>query len=153
MVFNPDKFHFMVLDDSNCNCNFACNGKTIECSNEEKVLGLTLDHNLNFTSHLGNIIKKTNQKFHTLSRVKCYMGFEQNKLIFSSFVKSQFNYCPLIWIFYSRTFINKLKNIHEKYLRLITNNFVSNVKKLLESSHRLSIHKICINYFMIEVLK
>ena len=69
MVLNPDKFHFMVLGDLNCTCNFTCNG-TIESSKEEKVLGITIDDKLTFTSHLGHIIKKANQKLHALSRVK-----------------------------------------------------------------------------------
>ena len=69
MVLNPDKCHFMVLGDSNCTCNFTCNGTTIESSKEENVLGITVDDNLVFTSDLGNIIKKANQKLHALSRV------------------------------------------------------------------------------------
>ena len=44
-------------------------------------------------SHHGNIIKKATKKIHALSRViKYYLGFEQNKLIMSSFIKSQFSY-------------------------------------------------------------
>ena len=106
---------------------------------------------LTFTSHLGKIIKKANQKLHALSRVKCYMGFEQNKLIMQSFIKSQFSYCLLIWMFYSRSFINKLNNIHEKYLHLVANDYGSNFNELLESSHELSISKPCINYLIIEL--
>ena len=90
MVTNPDKYHFMVLGDSNCTCNFTCNDTTIERSKEEKVLGITIDDKLlTFMSHLGNTIKKANQKPNVLSRVKCYMGSERNKLIMSSFIKSQ----------------------------------------------------------------
>ena len=98
MVFSTDKCHFMVLGDSNCNCNFTCSGATIENSKKENVLGITIDDELTFTSQLENIIKKANQKLHALSRAKCYMGFEQNKLIMSSFLKSQFSYCPLVWL-------------------------------------------------------
>ena len=39
--------------------------------------------------HLGNANKKANQKIHTLSTKKRYVGFEQNKLM-SSFIKSKF---------------------------------------------------------------
>ena len=74
------------------------------------------------------------------------MGFEQNKLIMSPFIKSQFSYCLLISMFGSRTSMNKLNNIHKKCLR-------SNFNKLLESSHELSVHKTCINYLTIEVYK
>ena len=123
MVLNPDKFHFMVLGDSNCTCNFTCNGTTIERSKEEKVLGIMIDDKLTFTSHLGNTSKKANKKLHALNRLTCYTGFEQKKIIMSSFIKPQFSYCPLLWMFYSRTSINKLNDIHEKCLRLVTNDY------------------------------
>ena len=84
MVLNPDKCHFMVVGDSYCTYNFTCNDATIESSKEENFLGIKIDDKLTFTSHLGNIIKKANQKLHALSRVKCYMGSDQNKLIMPS---------------------------------------------------------------------
>ena len=57
MVLNPDKCHFMVLGDSNCTCNFTCNGTTIESSKEEKVLAITIDDKLTFTSHLEKCLR------------------------------------------------------------------------------------------------
>ena len=121
---------------------------------KKKVLGITIDDKLTFTPHFGNKIKKANRKLHALSRVKRYMGFEQNKFIMPCFIKSQFIYCPLIWMFFcSRTSMNKLNNIHEKCLRLIKNDYDSNISELLESSHELSMNKTCINYLMIEVYK
>ena len=98
MGLNPDNCHFMVLGDPNCTCIFTCNGTTIETSQEEKVLAIAIDDKLTFTSQLGNTTKKADKKLHELSRVKCSVNFEQNKLIISSFLKSQFSYCPLILI-------------------------------------------------------
>ena len=49
--------------------------------------------------------------------------------------------------------MNKLNNIHEKCLQLVTNDYDSNFNELLESSHELLIHITCINYLMIEVYK
>ena len=71
----------------------------------------------------------------------------------SSFIKSQFSYCPLIWMFCSKTSMNKLNNIHEKCLRLIANDYDTNFNELVESYHEHSVHKTCINYIMIEVYK
>lgn len=64
--------------------NLTCDGMTIECSKEEKVLDIAIDDKLNFTPHLGNIIKKGNQKLHALRGVKCYMDVicYMNKTIF-----------------------------------------------------------------------
>ena len=61
----------------------------------QKVLGVTLDNKLNFATRLLNITKNTNKKFNALTRVQKYMTTDQKKLIFSSFIKSQFTHCPL----------------------------------------------------------
>ena len=51
------------------------------------------------TKHLININKNDNIKFNALTRVQKYMATDQKKLIFSLFIKLQFPYCPLIWMF------------------------------------------------------
>ena len=149
MVLNPDKCNFVVLGDPIYTCNFACNGTTIECCKEEKVLGIAIDEKLTYPPQIGNIIKKVNQKLHAISRVKRYMDFEQNKLM-STFIKSQFSYCPLVWMICSRTSMNKLNNIHEECLRLTTNNHDSNFN---DYNNLTPVHKTCINYLMIEAYK
>ena len=60
MISNRDKCHLIALGDSNSTCNLTCNRTTRESSKEEKVLGITIDDKLAFTSYLGNIIKKAN---------------------------------------------------------------------------------------------
>ena len=42
MVLNLEKYHFMVLGDSYCTCNFTCNGTTIESSEKVKILGIMI---------------------------------------------------------------------------------------------------------------
>ena len=71
----------------------------------------------------------------------------------SSLIESQFSYCLLIWIFLTKISMNKLNNICEKCLRLVTNEHDTNFNEQLESSHEFSIHKTGINYLMIEVYK
>ena len=81
------------------------------------------------------------------------MGFEQNRLIMPSFIKSQFSYYPLMSMFCSKTSMNKLNHIPKKCLPIVKNDYNSNFSKLLESSHELLIHETCIIYLMIEVYK
>ena len=66
----------------------------------------------NYMPHLEKRIKNTNQKLYALNRVKRYMGFEQNKIMSFS-IKSQFSYCQLVWMFSSRTSMNKLKHLQK----------------------------------------
>ena len=52
--------------------------------------------------HLLNIIKNANSKLNELTKVQKYMTTEHKNLIFSSFIKSQLTYCPLLWMFCSK---------------------------------------------------
>ena len=44
-----------------------------------------------------------NQKLHALARIAHYMDFEKRTSLMKAFEISQFNYCPLIWVFYNST--------------------------------------------------
>ena len=66
---------------------------------EEKVLGVTLNKNFDFKSHNNAICKKAGQKLHALARISSYMNVQKLRIMMNTFVKSQFSYCPLIWMF------------------------------------------------------
>lgn len=43
-----------------------------------------------------------------------------------SIFTSKFNYCPLAWIFHSRELKNKIKRLHERWVRLIYSDRIIN---------------------------
>ena len=57
-----------------------------------------------------------------------------------AFIESQFNYCPLIWMFHSKTMNNKINRIHERALGLVYSDHVSSFDELLEKDRSFSIH-------------
>ena len=50
-------------------------------------------------------------------------------------IKSQVTYCPLIWIFCSRTSNNVINKIHERALRLILNKRTTDFDKQLQNNN------------------
>ena len=100
-----------------------------------------------------NITKKANRKFNTLTPVQKYMTTDQKKLIFSSSIKSQFTYCPLIWMFCTKRSLRRINNIHKRRLRLIQQNYRSEFERLLENANEKSVHQKCIEFLLIEVYK
>ena len=97
------------VDDS-LQTNLVCGDETLKNAKQEKVLGITLDNESNFATHLLNIIKNANKKFNALTRAQNYMTTDQKKLIFSSFIESQFTYCPLIWMFCTKPSLRRINN-------------------------------------------
>ena len=56
-------------------------------------------------------------------------------------IKSQFSYCPLIWMFYSRQSDNLTNKAHERSLSLITNDENRTFETLLQSNKDITVHQ------------
>ena len=57
-----------------------------------------------------------------------------------SFFTSQFGYCPLVWMFHSRSLNNKINFIYERALRITYGGKTSTFQQLLEKDNSISIH-------------
>ena len=60
------------------------------------------------------------------------MDFEKRRSLMKAFVISQFNHCPLIWMFHSKTLNNRNNRIYERALRLVYQNKNLTFGELLE---------------------
>ena len=79
-----------------------------------KLLGINLESRLNFDYHVNTLLNKANKKYHALARVRNYMNTNKRWVLMKTFLKSQFFYCPLVWMFHSRTMNNRINKLHEK---------------------------------------
>ena len=77
-------------------------------------------HKLNFKTHIINICTVANQKLRALCRISNYTDSDKCKLLsVNAFVKSQFSYCPLIWMFYTQESHYRLNRVLERALGII----------------------------------
>ena len=79
------------------------------------------------------------KKLSALARVTPYMTLEEKKIVMNSFFNAQFNYCPLIWMLQSRK-NNKIRHLHERYLRLICSDKKSSYENPLVKDNSVSVH-------------
>ena len=129
------------------------NNSTITSSNEEKLLGIFPDSKLNFESHIASLCRKAGQKINTLARLKNYFKSDQRNFLLNSVIKSQFTYCPLIWMFTSHYLNNALNNIHERALRLIYNDHEKSFNSILTENNLKTIHQKNLEFLAIEIYK
>ena len=62
-------------------------------------------------------MQKAAQKLHALSGISHFLDTEQQKRSMEAFTFSQFNHCPLVWVFCDRILNNKINHIHERALQ------------------------------------
>ena len=125
----------------------------IKNTSSKKLLGNLVDNKISFNKHVSGICNKAAQKLHALSRVNHLMTLKQRKLIMTSFILSHFGYCPLVWMFHSRTLNTRINRIHERSLRLIFRDDNSPFKDLLLLNNSHTIHHRNIQSLGIELYK
>ena len=81
------------------------------------------------------------------------MCLEKSHFVMKRFIESQFNYCPLIWMFHSQTIINKSNRLHERAVRIVYSDFKSSFEGLLLKENSFSIHERNVQSFAIEIYK
>ena len=86
------------------------------------------------------LCSKANNKLRALARATPYMSVEKKKILMNSFFNAQFNYCPLVWMLYSRRNNSIVSNLYERCLRLIYNDKNSSYEELLTKDGSVSIH-------------
>ena len=69
-----------------------------------------------------------------------------------SFITSQFNYCPIIWMYCQHKSDNLINRIHERALRIAYNDYTSNFDSLLVKDdtfifHQINVQKLCLEIY------
>ena len=112
-----------------------------------------IDGKLNFNEHVRSICSKANAQISTLQRLTGLVDYPSRKAIYTNFISSNFNYCPLVCFFTSRESINKIDKIQERALRFVLKDHTSNYKNLLLKSGFDSFRIYAVKSLVIELFK
>ena len=157
MLLNETKCHFMVVEPSGVSRNevakIKIQNKIIKESKNVKLLGITLDNNILMNDHINNICKQAGNKLYALARISTFLNEQKRKMLMKSFVLSQFNYCPIVWMYCKRKTNNLINKIHERALRIAYNDYESDFESLLKKDSSVTIHQRNIQALFIEIYK
>ena len=110
MMLNSDKCHFIVA------------------GNKHEYLWVNVGHSKSWETASEKILT-------ALARMSHILKFSKMRILIKSFVDSQFSYCPLIWMFCSRSLNNKINKAQERTLRILYKDYDSSVEDLLEKDN------------------
>ena len=104
-IFEPMVFPGQRCDDP---VTVRIGSANVVNSYEEKLLGVQIDSKLSFDNHVSKLCQKASNKLYALARISPYMDQRKLRTLMRVFITSQFQYCPLIWMFHSRQLNKKL---------------------------------------------
>ena len=138
MIFNPEKFQAIVVTknvEMKDSYSLNIDDLIINSENSVKPLGIETDNKLAFEQDFSTICNKSNNQLKVIGRIQNFMGFKKKEVLLNSFLYSNFNYCPLVWLFCSSKSLCKIekKKIQERVPRLLHSNFASDYVELLKN--------------------
>ena len=113
MKSNAEKCHLLVNTSVSINIR---TGSINKCNRKcEKLLGAKLGHKFIFYDHISELCENASRKIHPLVRVAPYINVSKRFILMNAFFTSQF--CPLIWMCFSRTKNRKINVSHKLFIR------------------------------------
>ena len=136
LAANPTKFQTMLMCGNNKkvdDLNIIVENAKLESTSSIKVLGVNIDSKLNFNDRVCDMCTKAGRQLNVLQRLKSSVDYDSRMVIYKSFIISDFNYCPVVWLFTSN--LSKLENIQKRALRFVLNDYESDYNDLLTKAN------------------
>ena len=97
--------------------------------------------------------REAGQKLNALLRLSPYLDTNKRKTMYTIMVKSQLNYCPLIWMFFPRRWSNLTNRVQERALRITCKDQLTDFKSLLLNHNESTTHQRYLQVLMTEIYK
>ena len=121
LKLNTSKTKYLIIS-SRVNVDNICvsiDGETIDRVREIKYLGVIIDDNLTFKSHIDNVIKKIAKKFGILCRLKKDLTISSKIQLYKSIISPHLDFCPSILFLANATQMTRLQRLQNKIMRII----------------------------------
>ena len=153
MKLNEEKCHFLLSGHKYEHLYVTVGDAKIWESYSKNILGITIDREFKFIEYIEKVLSKAGSKLTALGRMSHILPFSKMKLLLESFVKSQFSYCPLVWMFSNRALNSRIDKLQERSLRILYKDDMSTFEELLEKDNAITVHDHNIQLLATEMYK
>ena len=109
---NPEKFQFIIFDKNRQPRYLHLNNNVITQSVPYvKLLGIIIDVDFNFSSHIALLCSKAGRQIKALSRLSNVLNVDTKLILLQSFTLSHFMYFSLIWHYCSTSDTKKIEKM------------------------------------------
>ena len=99
--------------------------KRVKQSEYVKLRGVQIDNKLHFDMHVKDLCQKINHKLCAFSRIRPFLNREKAKILLKFIFMSNLSYCPLIWMFCSKSAKEEINRTHKRVLMVLYEDYDS----------------------------
>ena len=130
LKLNVKKTKYMVFSNKRdidySSLQLLLNGKSLERSEKERFLGVIVDSNISWKTHISALKSKISRNAGILYRLKGVVPNNVLKLVYNSLIQSHMYYCSNVWGLGSKSSLASLFCAQKKAIRAVENGFNNN---------------------------
>ena len=156
MIIHPQKTKSMVVTTRQKQqinpliLNLRYGSTEIEQTSSHTVLGVQIDSNMSWNTHVNNLIKRLSKNVFLLSQLKKYASQEALKLFFEAHINSHINYASTLWDMCSQDLMKRLISVHRRAIKILLPGTAYTTEEkyatlnILELPKQLQLNKLCL---------
>ena len=156
MIVNPGKCQAVILDKKKNNHTheiIKIDKKAVKVRSSVKLLSVQIDAELNFNLHIANICRSAANQLNALIRLGNFLCFEEKKALINSYFYSNFDYCPLAWMFFNAKSLKKVENLQKRVFHFLYEHYNSPLENIRKKSGKVCMEVNRLRYLCIEIYK
>ena len=126
MCINADKTKSMIICTQQkrrhiniSDFKLSLGADILTITDREKLLGMNINHNLDWSDHIKCTVKLVKSKLYLLARVRKFLSIHNRKRFYYCFILPHFTYCSTIWGNSSNYKISLLERLQRRAMKLI----------------------------------
>ena len=136
MAFHPDKCNVLSITRNKTPIKYSCtlHGHQLEHADKAKYLGITMQSDFKWDSHINSITTKANKTLGFLRRNINISSTTVKEQAYKSLVRPSLKYACFVWDPYTKENIAQLEQVQRRAARYVTNRYhnTSSVSNMIE---------------------
>ena len=123
LSLNTSKTYYQLYNNSKtvADVNVVLNGVNIDCAETVRYLGVFIDKELKWESHIMYVSRIISRNIGIINRSRFFLSHRHRYLLYNALVLPYLNYCCLIWGNAPKSYLLKLINLQKKIIRILDN--------------------------------
>ena len=126
LSLNLTKTNFMEFrprQKKSSNFNVVIDEKTIAQVNETVFLGVILDDNLTWKSHISSVAVKVSKSIGIIFRSSFYLSTPSLRMLYNAMILPYLNYCNLVWGSTYKTNLQRIVVLQKRVIRIVNKSY------------------------------
>ena len=134
LLVNTSKSNTMLIGTkkrtNNCCLNIYINNALINYTDNFNLLGVYIDSDLSWKTHISHLAKKISSKIGLIKRLKPFLPNHIIQKLYSPFIQSNIDYCLTIWGRCAATYLDLIRRLQNRAAPVISNNYNREISSL-----------------------